>query len=64
MELIRQSHKGNLLRNLKTGFLEWWSDGSRVMEFLETDEDSAVKTFGYMCGENWEPMGELGSCGE
>lgn len=61
MNLIRQSNHGNLLHNEKTGLFEIWHNGSRVWELMETEEESAIGTFSYLCGENWEPTGEQGS---
>lgn len=61
MQLIRQSHAGNLLRNYETGFFEVWHNGRRVWEILNTDEESAVKSFGAFAGETWEPTGDQGS---
>ena len=60
MQLIRQSNRGNLLHNEKTGFHEVWNDGRRLYEILNTDEDSAVETFRAFSGEIWEPTGEQG----
>ena len=60
MQLIRQSHAGNLIRNEKTGFYEVWHNGRRLYEIPTTDEDSAVKAFGAFAGETWEPTGEQG----
>ena len=60
MQLIRQSHAGNLIRNEKTGFYEVWHNGRRLYEILTTDEDSAVEAFGVFAGETWKPTGEQG----
>ena len=61
MQLIRQSHAGNLLQNEETGFFEVWNDGRRCYEILNTDEDSAVEAFRAFAGETWEPTGEQGT---
>ena len=60
MQLIRQSNRGNLLYNEKTGYYEVWNDGRRFYEILTTDEDSAIKDFTAFAGETWEPTGEQG----
>lgn len=60
MQLIRQSNRGNLLHNEKTGFFEVWHNGRRLYEILNTDEDSAVEAFRAFAGEIWEPTGEQG----
>ena len=61
MQLIRQSHAGNLIHNDETGFYEVWNDGRRLYEILNTEEDSAVETFRSFAGETWEPTGEQGT---
>ena len=61
MQLIIQSHRGNLIHNEKTGFYEVWNDGRRCYEILITDEKSAVEAFRAFAGETWEPTGEQGS---
>ena len=61
MQLIRQSNRGNLLQNEKTGYYEVWNDGRRFYEILTTDEDSAVKAFRAFAGETWKPTGEQGT---
>ena len=54
MQLIRQSHAGNLLHNETTGFFEVWNDGNRVFEILTDCEETAKKTFESLVGEVWE----------
>ena len=61
MQLIRQSHAGNLIRNEKTGFYEVRNDGRRLYEILNTDKDSAVEAFRAFASETWEPTGEQGT---
>ena len=61
MQLIRQSHAGNLIHNEKTGFYEVWNDGRRLYEIPTTDKDAAVEAFRAFAGEAWEPTGEQGS---
>ena len=61
MQLIKQSHAGNLIHNDKTGFYEVWNNGRRLYEILNTDEDSAVEAFRAFAGEIWEPTGEQGT---
>lgn len=60
MQIIRHSHRGNLLHNEKTGFFEVWKDGRRFYEIMTTEEDSAVDAFQAVAGETWEPNGEQG----
>ena len=61
MQLIRQSHAGNLIHNDETGFFEVWHNGRRLYEIPTTDEDSAVEAFGAFAGETWKPTGEQGT---
>ena len=58
MQLIRQSHAGNLIHNDESGFFEVWHNGRRLYEIPTTDEDSAVKAFVALAGETWKPTGE------
>ena len=61
MQLIRQSHAGNLIHNDKTGFFEVWHNGRKCYEILTVNKNSAVEAFRAFAGETWEPTGDQGT---